>query len=64
MVKDILEYNNAECLSCSVIDDTMIKIGPMIFCRSCWIREFGKFSKYDTQSPQYKKWIEIYKGMD
>lgn len=62
MIKDILEYNNAECLSCADSDKSMVKIGPMIFCQNCWAKEFKKADKYDTNSPVYKKWIKIYKG--
>jgi len=33
--------NNADCISCEVLEKQMVRVGAFIMCRKCWEREFG-----------------------
>ena len=61
MKKDVLEFLNELCLSCNAIERNLVRIGPMIFCRPCWEKYFGGKQQYNTNSPEYKRWISLYK---
>jgi putative methionine-R-sulfoxide reductase with GAF domain len=44
----------------------MIKIGPMVFCISCFNEEFSGVwdvdsNEIDTKSQEYQDWLEAYK---
>lgn len=57
---------NTKCLKCSCLNHEMIKIGPMVFCISCFNEEFSGVwdvdsNEIDTKSQEYQDWLEAYK---
>ena len=62
--------HNTSCLCCKVVDKSMILVGPMPFCNTCFSSEFVKTGLYnedtcevENSSKVYKKWLKEYKEL-
>lgn len=64
-----LMYHNIKCLNCGECNETMVKVGPMVFCNDCYqnelldkgmkVLERGDIVKSDI----YNTWIKKYKEL-
>ena len=55
---------NPECLKCGPTFYDKYRVGPMVFCSICLNMFKIVNSEVDPDSPEYKKWIKIYKGRE
>ena len=69
MAQTRITYNTS-CLCCKVVDKSMVLVGPMPFCNTCFSSEFVKIGLYnkdlnevENSSKVYKKWLEEYKKL-
>jgi len=61
---------NSRCLKDGKVEEEMVKVGPMIFCKKCFTKEFIETEAYDNEtgivpsdSKEYKKWLVKYKKL-
>jgi len=53
-------FYNSVCLKCGVVEEVMIKVGILVFCKKCCKEEFKTNDPVEKEKSLYKKWLKKY----
>jgi len=52
-------HHNRNCLCCGNLEEDMVLVGTLVFCGSCFIKEFESTDPVRKETEKYKYWLEI-----
>jgi len=63
---NITTWWNTECMKCGKCEKEMVKVGALVFCEDCFVKEFKNTKPIDrdekmgagTRSKTYDKWLK------